>query len=68
MLLEEKIKVLREEKNNREEELKCSNVYAGSLKSRLLSYENFSTDEKLFRAITGLEVEKFKILAEYLDL
>ena len=67
MLLKEKIKVLREEKNNREEELKCSNVYAGSLKSRL-SYENFSTDEKLFRAITGLEVEKFKILAEYLDL
>ena len=67
MLLKEKIKVLREEKNNREEELKC-NVYAGSLKSRLLSYENFSTDEKLFRAITGLEVEKFKILAEYLDL
>ena len=68
MLLKEKIKVLREEKNNREEELKCSNVYAGSLKSRLLSHENFSTDKKLFRAITGLEVEKFKILAEYLDL
>ena len=40
MLLKEKIKVLEEEKNKLEEELKCSNVYAGSLKNRLFSYEN----------------------------
>ena len=31
MLLKEKIKVLEEDKNKLEEELKCSNVYAGSL-------------------------------------
>ena len=39
------------------------------LKSRLFSYDNFITDEKLFRATTGLEVETFilKILYEYLD-
>ena len=67
MLLKEKVKVLEEEKNRLEEELKCSNVYAGSLKSRLFTYDNFITDEKLFRATTGLEVEKFKILYEYLD-
>ena len=35
MLLKEKVKVLEEEKNRLEEELKFSNVYAGSLKSRL---------------------------------
>ena len=45
MLLKEKIKVLEEEKH--EEELKCSKVYAGSLKNRLFSYDNFITDEKL---------------------
>ena len=67
MLLKEKVKVLEEEQNRLEEELKCSNVYAGSLKSRLFTYDNFITDEKLFRATTGLEVEKFKILCEYLD-
>ena len=50
MLLKEKVKVLEEEKNKLEEELKCSNVYAGSLKSRLFTYDNFITDEKLFRA------------------
>ena len=50
MLLKEKVKVLEEEKNRLEEELKCSNVYAGSLKSRLFTYDNFITDEKLFRA------------------
>ena len=33
MLLKEKIKVLEEEKNKLEEELKCSKVYAGSLKN-----------------------------------
>ena len=66
MLLKEKIKVLEEAKNKLEEELKCSKVYAGSLKSRLFSYHNFITDEKLFRVTTGLEVEKFKILYEYL--
>ena len=32
-----------------------------------LHHDNFITDEKLFRATTGLEVEKFKILYEYLD-
>ena len=48
MLLKEKIKVLEEEKNKLEEELKCSKVYAdGSLKNRLFSYDNFITDEKL---------------------
>ena len=31
------------------------------------SYDYFITDEKLFRSTTGLEVEKFKILYEYLD-
>ena len=68
MLLKEKFKVLEEEKNKLEEELKCSNVYTGSLKIRLFSYDdNFITDGKLFRAKTGLEVEKFKILYEYLD-
>ena len=36
MLLKEQVKVLEEEKNKLEEELKCSNVYAGSLKSRFL--------------------------------
>ena len=61
MLLKEKIKVLEEEKHKLEVELKCSKVYAGSLKNRLFSYDNFITDEKLFRATTGLEVEKFKI-------
>ena len=67
MLLKETIKVLEEEKHKLEEDLKCSKVYAGSLKKRLFSYDNFITDEKLFRATTGLEVEKFKILYEYLD-
>ena len=68
MLLKEKVKLLEEEKNKLEEEFKCSNVYAGSLKNRLFSYDDsFITDEKLFRATTGLEVEKFKILYEYLD-
>ena len=67
MLVKEKIKVLEEEKNKLEEELKCSKVYPDSLKNRLFSYDNFITDEKLFRATTGLEVEKFKILYEYLD-
>ena len=67
MLLKEKVKILEEEENKLEEELKCSNVYAGSLKSRLFSYDNLITDEKVFRAITGLEVEKCKILFEYLD-
>ena len=66
-MLKEKVKVLEEEKNKLEEKLKCSNVYAGSLKSRLFSYDNLITDEKVFRAITGLEVEKCKILFEYLD-
>ena len=61
-MLLEKVKVLEEEKNRLEEELKCSNVYAGSLKSRSFTSGNFITDEKLFRAKTGLEVEKFKIL------
>ena len=44
MLLKEKVKILEEEKNKLEEELKCSNVYAGGLKSRLFSYDNFITD------------------------
>ena len=66
ILLKEKVKILEEEKNKLEEELKCSNVYAGSLKSRLFSYDNFITDETLFRGTTGLDVEKFKILYEYL--
>ena len=44
MLLKEKVKVLEDEKNRLEEELKCSNVYAGSLKSRLFTYDNFITD------------------------
>ena len=66
MLQKKKIKVLEEEKNKVEEELKCSKVYVGSLKNRLFSYDNFITDEKIFRATTGLEVEKFKILHEYL--
>ena len=44
MLLKEKVTILEEEKNKLEEELKCSNVYAGSLKSRLFSYDNFITD------------------------
>ena len=67
MLLKEKVKVLEEEENKLEEELKCSNVYGGSLKSRLFSYDNFITDEILFRATTGLEVEKIKILYKCLD-
>ena len=54
MLLKEKIKVLEEEKNKLEEELKCSKVYAGSL-NRLFSYDSFITDEKLFRVTTGLD-------------
>ena len=29
-------------------------------KKRLFSYDNFITDEKLFRATTGLEIAKFK--------
>ena len=62
MLLKEKVKVLEEEKNRLEEELRCSNVYVGSLKSRLFTYDNFITDGKLLRATTGLEVDKFKIL------
>ena len=48
MLLKEKTKVLEEAKNKLEEELKFSNVYAGSLKSRVFSYDNFITDEKRF--------------------
>ena len=67
MLLKEKVKVLEEEENKLEEELKCSNVYAGSLKSRFFSYDNFITDEILFRVTTGLKVEKFKILYKYLN-
>ena len=54
-------------KKKLEEESKCSNVYAGSLKSMLFSYDNFITYEKLFRATTGLEVEKFKVLYKNLD-
>ena len=54
-------------KKKLEEESKCSNVYAGSLKSRLFSYDNFITNENLFREATGLEVEEFKILYENLD-
>ena len=54
MLLKEKVKILEEEKNRLEEELKCSNVYAGSLKCKLFTYDNFITDEKLFGATTGL--------------
>ena len=57
----------KQKKNRLEEELKCSDVYAGSLKSRLCTYDNYITDEKLFRATTGIEVENFKILYEYLD-
>ena len=67
MLLKEKVKVLEEEENKLEEELKCSNVYAGSLKSRFFSYDNFITDEILSRVTTGLKVEKFKILYKYLN-
>ena len=59
---------MEEGKNKLEEELKCSNIAADRLKSRLFSYDNFITDGKLFKAATtGLEVEKFKILYEYLD-
>ena len=68
MLLKEKVKVLEEEENKLEEELKYSNVYAGSLKNRLFSYDNFITDEILFRATIGLKVEKFKTLSKYLNL
>ena len=68
MLLKEKVKVLEEEENKLEEELKYSNVYAGSLKNRLFSYDSFITDEILFRATTGLKVEKFKTLYKYLNL
>ena len=67
MLLKEKVKVLEEEENKLEEELKCSNVNAGSLKSRFFSYDNFITDEILFRVTTCLKVEKFKILYKYLN-
>ena len=35
LLLKEEIKVLEVEKNKHEEELTCSNIYVGSLKSRL---------------------------------
>ena len=56
LLLKENVKVLEEEKNKLEEESKCSNVY-----------DNFITYEKLFRATTGLEVEKFKVLYKNLD-
>ena len=48
--------LLKEEKNKLSEESKCSNVYADSLKSRLFSYDNFTTDEILFRSKTDLEV------------
>ena len=67
LLLKENVKVLEEEKNKLEEESKCSNIYTGSLKSMLFSYDNFITYEKLFRATTGLEVEKFKVLYKNLD-
>ena len=67
MLLKEKVKVLEEENNKLEEELKCCNAYAGSLKSRLFSHGNFVTDKKLFRTTTGLDFEEFEILYEYLD-
>ena len=40
---------------------------AGYLLMIISSYDYFITDEKLFRSTTGLEVEKFKILYEYLD-
>ena len=33
----------------------------------LFSYDNFITDEKMFRETTGLEVEKLNNLYEYLD-
>ena len=64
--LKKKLKYLKKKKKLKEE-LKSSNVYAGSLISGYFLYDNFITDEKLFKARTGLEVEKFKILYEYLD-
>ena len=67
MLIKEKLKVLEEESNKLKEELKCSNVYAGTLMSRLFSYDIFITNEKLFRVTISLEVERFKISFRYLD-
>ena len=63
MLLKEKIKVLEEEKNKLEEELKCSKVYAGSLKNKYF----LMIISLLMKSYFDLEVEKFKILNEYLD-
>ena len=62
MLLEEKIKVLEEDKNNLEEEVKCKDVNVDDLQNRLFTYDNLITDEQLFRVTTGLEVREFKIL------
>lgn len=42
MLLKEKTIVAELENNNLEEELKCINVDAGNLKSRLFSYDNLN--------------------------
>ena len=61
VLLEEKIKVLEEDKNNLEEEVKCKDVNVDDLQHRLFTYDNLITDEQLFRVTTGLEVKKFKI-------
>ena len=60
VLLEEKIKVLEEDKNNLEEEVKCKDVNVDDLQNRLFTYDNLITDEQLFRVTIGLEVKKFK--------
>ena len=67
ILLKEKIKALEEEKQKLEEDLKSKELVVNSLKNRLFMYSNFVSDEKRFRTTTGLEVEKFNILYEYLD-
>ena len=61
-----KIMSLEEEHHTLVEGLKLKESVINGLKKRLFSYDNFVIDEKLFRTTTGLEVEKFNILFEYL--
>ena len=67
IMLKEKIKVLEQEKERLASELRDKNIQIDSLSNRLFTYDNFSRDEKLFRSTTGIEVEKFQILYQYLD-
>ena len=58
---------LDKEKNKILEENRNLQIFNQSLNEKLFTFDNISKDEENFKSFTGIEVDKFRILFDYLD-